>query len=115
MDQFIFASLSHTHYWYEVGMLKVPAEYIFSYYFRFLLLIVWRVRRTFLPSEWCFPTLRPWAGFLTSAYYICENSISQSINQSKWCRTLSESNVFRLKAPIVGTIMVLGILLVPLE
>ena len=25
MDQFIFASLSHTHSWYEVGMLKVPA------------------------------------------------------------------------------------------
>ena len=25
MDQFMFASLSHTHYWYEVGMLKVPA------------------------------------------------------------------------------------------
>ena len=25
MDQFIFAFLSHTHYWYEVGMLKVPA------------------------------------------------------------------------------------------
>ena len=25
MDQLIFASLSHTHYWYEVGMLKVPA------------------------------------------------------------------------------------------
>ena len=24
-DQLIFASLSHTHYWYEVGMLKVPA------------------------------------------------------------------------------------------
>ena len=24
MDQFIRASLSHTHYWYEVGMLKVP-------------------------------------------------------------------------------------------
>ena len=23
MDQLIFASLSHTHYWYEVGMLKV--------------------------------------------------------------------------------------------
>ena len=23
MDQFIFASLSHTHFWYEVGMLKV--------------------------------------------------------------------------------------------
>ena len=27
MDQIIFASLSHTHYWYEVGMLKVPAVY----------------------------------------------------------------------------------------
>ena len=25
MDQLIFASLSNTHYWYEVGMLKVPA------------------------------------------------------------------------------------------
>ena len=26
MDQLICASLSHTHYWYEVGMLKVPPE-----------------------------------------------------------------------------------------
>ena len=25
-DQFKCASLSHTHYWYEVGMLKVPAD-----------------------------------------------------------------------------------------
>ena len=25
MDQLIFASLSHIHYWYAVGMLKVPA------------------------------------------------------------------------------------------
>ena len=25
MDQLILASLSHTHHWYEVGMLKVPA------------------------------------------------------------------------------------------
>ena len=25
MDQIIFASLSHTRYWYQVGMLKVPA------------------------------------------------------------------------------------------
>ena len=25
MDRLIFASLSHTHYWYEVGVLKVPA------------------------------------------------------------------------------------------
>ena len=28
MDQLIYASLSHTHYWYEVGMLKVPAMHI---------------------------------------------------------------------------------------
>ena len=37
MDQLIFASLSHTHYWYEVGMLKVPAVYmrIFRVQFRF--------------------------------------------------------------------------------
>ena len=27
MDQLIYASLSHTHYWYEVGMLKVSADY----------------------------------------------------------------------------------------
>ena len=27
MDQLIYASLSHTHYWYEVGMLKVQAVY----------------------------------------------------------------------------------------
>ena len=26
MDQLICASLSHTHHWYEVGMLKVPAH-----------------------------------------------------------------------------------------
>ena len=26
MDQLIFASLSHAHCWYEVGMLKVPAD-----------------------------------------------------------------------------------------
>ena len=26
MDQLICASLSHTHYWYKVGMLKVPAD-----------------------------------------------------------------------------------------
>ena len=31
MDQLIFASLSHTHYWYEVGMLKVHVTYIVTY------------------------------------------------------------------------------------
>ena len=28
MDQLIFDSLSHTHYWYGAGMLKAPAYYI---------------------------------------------------------------------------------------
>ena len=41
MDQLIFASLSHTHYWYEVGMLKVPAVRTYV-----VLLIV----RSFLPG-----------------------------------------------------------------
>ena len=31
MDQLIFASLSHTHYWYELGMLKVPAVILYTY------------------------------------------------------------------------------------
>ena len=26
MDQLIDASLSHTHYWYEMGMLKIPSS-----------------------------------------------------------------------------------------
>ena len=29
MDQLILASLSHTHYWYEVGMLKVPCQFVY--------------------------------------------------------------------------------------
>ena len=29
MDQLIFASLSHTHYWYEADMLKIPAGALF--------------------------------------------------------------------------------------
>ena len=50
------------------------SEY-FLYHFRFL--FVWRVHRAFFPSEWCFSTLWPRAGFLTSAYVRI-----QSINQS---------------------------------
>ena len=30
MDQLTCASLSHAHYWYEVGMLKVPASSVFT-------------------------------------------------------------------------------------
>ena len=31
MDQLIYASHSHTHYWYALGMLKVPDTYIYTY------------------------------------------------------------------------------------
>ena len=48
MDQLIFAFLSHTHYWYEVGMLKVPAQF-YSYSVRILL-----VFRTCSPSYFVF-------------------------------------------------------------
>ena len=34
MDQLICASLSHTHYWYEVVMLKVPAVEIDNIFWR---------------------------------------------------------------------------------
>ena len=37
MDQLIFASLSHTHYWYEVGMLKVPCNLINTYIHTYIL------------------------------------------------------------------------------
>ena len=50
MDQLIFASLSHTHYWYEVGMLKVPAMYVrmqcsvllYSLLYNYCCTAVWR-------------------------------------------------------------------------
>ena len=31
-DQLIFASLSHTHYWYEKGMLKDDGEHLHIFY-----------------------------------------------------------------------------------
>ena len=34
MDQLIYASLSHTHYWYEVGMWKVPAVMCVRYWMK---------------------------------------------------------------------------------
>ena len=37
MDQLIFASLSHTHYWYEVGMLKGGGNSFLFIYFTFYL------------------------------------------------------------------------------
>ena len=40
MDQLICASLSHTHYWYEVGMLKVPAIEMAEKGFRAHLLVL---------------------------------------------------------------------------
>ena len=34
MDQLIFTSLSHTHYWYGVDMLKVPWRTIISWFYK---------------------------------------------------------------------------------
>ena len=31
MDQVIYASLSHTHYWYELGMLKVLTTHDYNF------------------------------------------------------------------------------------
>ena len=53
MDQLICASLSHTHYWYEVGMLKVPVLYCTVYLVLFtVFLAVYRISyRTYSSSN----------------------------------------------------------------
>ena len=59
MDQLIFASLSHTHYWYEVGMLKVPAccwPYLIGQH---QLSPVFGQMRTGTPGNSYFPQLPP--------------------------------------------------------
>ena len=54
-------------------------DVVFSKYFLYHCRFVERVRRsTFFPSGWCFSTLRPQAGFLTSAHHV---RIQSSINQ----------------------------------
>ena len=45
------------------------------YHYRFL--VVWRIRRTFFPSEWCFSISCPRAGLFISAYYVRVQSINQ--------------------------------------
>ena len=44
MDPLIFASLSHTYYWYEVGMLKVPAV---------ILAKIFNTTKSFCPYSQC--------------------------------------------------------------
>ena len=49
MDQLVFASLSQTHYWYEVGMLKVRVDDIITaYYYKLILLCTKNVFVSFL-------------------------------------------------------------------
>ena len=55
----------------------------FLYHCRFH--FIWRVRRTFFPSRWCFPTLSPRAGFLTSAYVKIQSNQITINSQSKYC------------------------------
>ena len=49
MDQLICASLSHTHYWYEVGMLKVRARLWINRIRLPILLVVSRTGKIFFP------------------------------------------------------------------
>ena len=55
--------------------------YFILYHFRFLLLIVCRVRRTFFPPGWCFFYLVT-TGWIFDIS-LCENSINQSIRKIK--------------------------------
>ena len=52
------------------------------FWYHFRVFVVWRVRRTYFPSKWCFSNLRPRAraGLVTSAYYVRIQSINQSIH-----------------------------------
>ena len=54
---------------------------VFLYHCRFI--FVWRVRRTLFPSGWYFSTLRPWAGFFTSAYVRRKKRMSYSPYKEK--------------------------------
>ena len=51
MDQLIFAPLSHTHYWYEVGMLKVPAVCSIIWYYIYIYTPVYIIYFYFLLSH----------------------------------------------------------------
>ena len=55
MDQLIFASLSHTHYWYKVGVLKVPADTISLYvvFQNIVIIAVLTVWTCFPPPNFC--------------------------------------------------------------
>ena len=45
MDQLIYASLSHTHYWYEVGMLKVFYSHLIIEKIKIIVVTTYLVRR----------------------------------------------------------------------
>ena len=67
MDHLICASLSHTHCWHEVGMLKVPAcEYPIlskTYYFCLSLIGRWASTRLVTNPTYCNVAILPVAGF----------------------------------------------------
>ena len=58
MDQLIFASLSHTHYWYEVGMLKVPAG-ISSLRYHKQNVAMWQYQQVVLVTYLIYSTFSP--------------------------------------------------------
>ena len=83
MDQLICASLSHTHYWYEVGMSKVPAAWRCSFFRVFLFTIT--VFSLFIESASYVFSFRVVFSYLVATgwiFYISLLSEKQSINQS---------------------------------
>ena len=72
MDQLIFASLSHTQYWYEVGMLKVPYKIINrremkSKHNRYSKVIECSLSNGYMPIPSC---MYVWLSHITRAWWV---------------------------------------------
>ena len=53
MNQLIYASLSHTHYWYEVGMLKILADIVPGMKFHLRVGCFWGIIPVYKTSNSC--------------------------------------------------------------
>ena len=57
-----------------------PSSTNLYHYYRFL--FIWRVRRTFSTSGWCFSTLLVTTGLIFENSLLCQNSTNQSIKRT---------------------------------
>ena len=95
MDQLIYASLSHTDSWYEVGMLKIPYGGNFSavgvFFFFGVLLIIGTL----------------WHGVLRSPYFViaacCCTNLSVHVQECNTCRMQNFESVDVLSRRIRGS------------